>query len=367
MVVTIGAFLLGATSFWSSSTTSLQTAATRQDRRHQPVGRRRPWSGRSPRRRRSTTSRTSRSSPHRDPLWDEKYGRARAHGGRIASQDRDRRRRSSAGVPDVDGAEAPDAADAAHPHAEPVVLSADRVRSGLLPRCDRPVCSTTRACRLPVDLPSWRPRPDHLVVGVYGWSSSLPRSAALWRGRSSQRDTDVVGRATVSSRLVALTRLTADACSDSRLGGANGAAPPRSAPVERARRLGTMATTGTGIRIIRRTSTGLDNRKLLMWLFLASDCMFFGSLIATYMIYRGRAEHRSGSAAVPARDLRHPLHLGQRLRAPDVLADDGAGAGGDPAGRPPRAAHLADRDRAARARSSSAASSSSSRPSTTRA
>src|SRR5262245_46010839 len=27
-----------------------------------------------------------------------------------------------------------------------------------------------------------------------------------------------------------------------------------------------------------------------MWGFLASDCMFFGSLIATYLIYRGRAE-----------------------------------------------------------------------------
>jgi len=38
------------------------------------------------------------------------------------------------------------------------------------------------------------------------------------------------------------------------------------------------------------TSTGLDHRKLLMWAFLASDCMFFGSLIATYMTYRGRSE-----------------------------------------------------------------------------
>ncbi len=38
------------------------------------------------------------------------------------------------------------------------------------------------------------------------------------------------------------------------------------------------------------TSTGLDHRKLLMWAFLANDCMFFGALIATYMIYRGRAE-----------------------------------------------------------------------------
>ncbi|MER3419435.1 MAG: cytochrome oxidase subunit III [Chloroflexota bacterium] len=36
------------------------------------------------------------------------------------------------------------------------------------------------------------------------------------------------------------------------------------------------------------TSTGLDNRKLFMWLFLASDCLFFGSLIATYLLYRGR-------------------------------------------------------------------------------
>ncbi len=37
------------------------------------------------------------------------------------------------------------------------------------------------------------------------------------------------------------------------------------------------------------TSTGLDNRKLLMWAFLGSDCLFFGSLISTYMIYRGRS------------------------------------------------------------------------------
>ncbi len=36
------------------------------------------------------------------------------------------------------------------------------------------------------------------------------------------------------------------------------------------------------------TSTGINSRKLLMWLFLASDCMFFGALIATYMIYRGK-------------------------------------------------------------------------------
>src|SRR5882757_4110355 len=34
------------------------------------------------------------------------------------------------------------------------------------------------------------------------------------------------------------------------------------------------------------TTTGIPNKKLLMWAFLASDCMFFGSLIATHLIYR---------------------------------------------------------------------------------
>jgi cytochrome o ubiquinol oxidase subunit 3 len=34
------------------------------------------------------------------------------------------------------------------------------------------------------------------------------------------------------------------------------------------------------------TSTGIPNKKLMMWLFLASDCMFFGCLISTHLIYR---------------------------------------------------------------------------------
>ena len=37
------------------------------------------------------------------------------------------------------------------------------------------------------------------------------------------------------------------------------------------------------------TTTGLTHRKLLMWVFLASDCLFFGALIATYMVYRGQS------------------------------------------------------------------------------
>lgn len=35
--------------------------------------------------------------------------------------------------------------------------------------------------------------------------------------------------------------------------------------------------------------TGMPHRKILMWAFLASDCMFFGSLIATYLVYRGHS------------------------------------------------------------------------------
>jgi len=37
------------------------------------------------------------------------------------------------------------------------------------------------------------------------------------------------------------------------------------------------------------TTTGLNHRKLLMWAFLGSDCLLFGSLISTYMIYRGKS------------------------------------------------------------------------------
>ncbi len=37
------------------------------------------------------------------------------------------------------------------------------------------------------------------------------------------------------------------------------------------------------------TSTGLGHRKLLMWTFLGSECMFFGSLIATFLVYRNQS------------------------------------------------------------------------------
>jgi heme/copper-type cytochrome/quinol oxidase subunit 3 len=37
------------------------------------------------------------------------------------------------------------------------------------------------------------------------------------------------------------------------------------------------------------TTTGLNHRKVLMWAFLGSDCMFFGALISTYLSYRNKS------------------------------------------------------------------------------
>jgi len=42
------------------------------------------------------------------------------------------------------------------------------------------------------------------------------------------------------------------------------------------------------------TSTGLSNTKLAMWLFLGSECLLFGGLISTYMLYRNRQADQLG-------------------------------------------------------------------------
>jgi heme/copper-type cytochrome/quinol oxidase subunit 3 len=39
---------------------------------------------------------------------------------------------------------------------------------------------------------------------------------------------------------------------------------------------------------VLHTTTGVSNNKTAMWLFLGSDCLLFGGLISTYMLYRGR-------------------------------------------------------------------------------
>src|SRR5205809_196922 len=35
------------------------------------------------------------------------------------------------------------------------------------------------------------------------------------------------------------------------------------------------------------TSMGLDNRKMAFWAFIGSECLLFGSLISTYLVYKG--------------------------------------------------------------------------------
>ncbi len=37
------------------------------------------------------------------------------------------------------------------------------------------------------------------------------------------------------------------------------------------------------------TSMGLDNRKMAFWAFIGSECLLFGSLISTYLVYKGRS------------------------------------------------------------------------------
>jgi heme/copper-type cytochrome/quinol oxidase subunit 3 len=37
------------------------------------------------------------------------------------------------------------------------------------------------------------------------------------------------------------------------------------------------------------TSTGLDSRKIGFWTFIGSECLLFGSLISTYLVYKGRS------------------------------------------------------------------------------
>lgn len=37
------------------------------------------------------------------------------------------------------------------------------------------------------------------------------------------------------------------------------------------------------------TATGLDSRKLGFWAFIGSECLLFGSLISTYLVYKGKS------------------------------------------------------------------------------
>lgn len=37
------------------------------------------------------------------------------------------------------------------------------------------------------------------------------------------------------------------------------------------------------------TATGIDTRKLAIWTFIGSECLFFASLISTYLVYKGKS------------------------------------------------------------------------------
>ncbi len=92
------------------------------------------------------------------------------------------------------------------------------------------------------------------------------------------------------------------------------------------------------------TTTGLSHTKLAMWIFLASECMLFGALITTYVLYRGR----SLVGPYPGRRLRHPVHVGVVVRAARQLADDGACAVCRATGRRGQDASVAAHDGVAR-------------------
>src|SRR3989475_2947481 len=40
---------------------------------------------------------------------------------------------------------------------------------------------------------------------------------------------------------------------------------------------------------VHHTSMGLDSRKMALWAFIGSECLLFGSLISTYLIYKGKS------------------------------------------------------------------------------
>jgi heme/copper-type cytochrome/quinol oxidase subunit 3 len=51
------------------------------------------------------------------------------------------------------------------------------------------------------------------------------------------------------------------------------------------------------------TSMGLDSRKMGFWAFIGSECLLFGSLISTYLVYQGR----SVSGPTPSEILNIPV------------------------------------------------------------
>ncbi len=51
------------------------------------------------------------------------------------------------------------------------------------------------------------------------------------------------------------------------------------------------------------TTTGLSNEKLGMWVFLGSECLLFGGLISTYLLYKERVPAGQGPAPIDVYDI----------------------------------------------------------------
>lgn len=49
------------------------------------------------------------------------------------------------------------------------------------------------------------------------------------------------------------------------------------------------------------TTTGVSNEKLAMWVFLGSECLLFGGLISTYLLYKNRPGTTAGGSGAPER------------------------------------------------------------------
>ncbi len=45
---------------------------------------------------------------------------------------------------------------------------------------------------------------------------------------------------------------------------------------------------------VHKTNTGMSNNKLAMWVFLGSECLLFGGLISTYLLYRHNIQDGPG-------------------------------------------------------------------------
>ena len=45
----------------------------------------------------------------------------------------------------------------------------------------------------------------------------------------------------------------------------------------------------THAAVTHHTSMGLDSRKMAFWTFIGSECLLFGTLISTYLIYKGKS------------------------------------------------------------------------------